>query len=156
MSSYSKALAEQLRQFYFGGNWTHSTFQDQLADVSWQEAVTDLPGLNSILKLSYHIHYYVQVAIPVLRGGQLDAHDDRSFDHPSISSTEDWEAYKEQIWQEATQFCDLLASLPDDRLWEDFTDSRYGSYYRNLNGTVEHAHYHLGQLVLIKGLIRSQ
>ena len=30
---------------------------------------------------------------------------------------------------------------------------KYGNYFRNLTGIIEHLHYHLGQIVLIKKLI---
>ena len=41
-------------------------------------------------------------------------------------------------------------------LWETFADEKYGHYYRNLHGIIEHTHYHLGQIVLIKKLLQQQ
>ena len=32
---------------------------------------------------------------------------------------------------------------------------KYGTYYRNFHGLIEHAHYHLGQIVLIKKLVAA-
>ncbi len=49
----------------------------------------------------------------------------------------------------------LIAQLPEGKLWEDFADKKYGSYYRNLQGIIEHTHYHLGQIVLIKKMLRT-
>ncbi len=50
----------------------------------------------------------------------------------------------------------LLAPLPDAILTTAFYDEKYGSYYRNLQGTIEHSHYHLGQLVLVKKILRQE
>jgi len=41
-------------------------------------------------------------------------------------------------------------------LTDDFTDEKYGTYQRNLIGILEHSYYHLGQIVLIKKLLKTQ
>jgi hypothetical protein len=35
-------------------------------------------------------------------------------------------------------------------------NAKYGNYYRNLHGIIEHTHYHLGQIVLIKKLLKRR
>ena len=45
--------------------------------------------------------------------------------------------------------------MPEKKLWEPFGDGKYGDYFRNIQGVIEHAHYHLGQIVLVKKLIRQ-
>jgi hypothetical protein len=46
--------------------------------------------------------------------------------------------------------------MPDAKLTEYFSEEKYGNWYRNLHGIIEHAHYHLGQIVLLKKLIREK
>jgi hypothetical protein len=58
-----------------------------------------------------------------------------------------------KTWEEAENFATLIEQLPESRLWETFTDEKYGHYYRNIHGIIEHTHYHLGQIVLIKKLL---
>jgi len=48
-----------------------------------------------------------------------------------------------------------VKSLPEDRWTQTFVEAKYGSWYRNLCGLVEHAHYHLGQIMMLKRLIRQ-
>jgi hypothetical protein len=55
----------------------------------------------------------------------------------------------------ADQAASLIEQLPEQRLWDDFSDQRYGNYYRNILGIIEHGHYHLGQIVLIRKLIQE-
>ena len=62
----------------------------------------------------------------------------------------------EKSWEQAEQFAKLVEQLPDSQLFDDFSDKKYGSYFRNLQGIIEHTHYHLGQIVLIKKIILQE
>ena len=99
--------------------------------------------------------YYVRSVPNVLQGNPLDAHDKYSFDLPPIQSQADWENLLAKTWSDAETFASLIEQLPESRLWDDFSDNKYGSYYRNLHGIIEHCHYHLGQIVLIKKLLQQ-
>ena len=59
----------------------------------------------------------------------------------------------EKMWADAEIFADLIEQLPEQKLWENIADEKYGNYYRNLCGIIEHFHYHLGQIVLIKKIL---
>ncbi|MBC7948516.1 MAG: DUF1572 domain-containing protein [Chitinophagaceae bacterium] len=146
-------IAKHFREVHFGGNWTSSNLRDQLADVTWVQATTQVSTLNTIATLVYHSNYYVGVVLKVLRGGPLVGKDSDSFAHPPINSQDDWEGFLARVWREAEEFAQQVEKLPESRLWEDFTDSKYGNYYRNLHGIIEHMHYHLGQIVLVKKMI---
>lgn len=148
-------IALHLKQVYFGGNWATSNFKDQLADVSWQDANFTLREGNSIAKLLFHCNYYIAGLIHVLEGGTLDIKDKFSFDSPSITCEADWEQLKNKSWEEVNLFTSLIEQLPDSCLFEDFVDAKYGNYYRNLTGLIEHCHYHLGQIALLKKLLKS-
>lgn len=149
----SKVIAKHLREVHFGTNWTWSNLRDTLADLSWQQATTPIHDLNTIAALVFHINYFVGAGLMVLRGGPLDAHDKFSFDVPPIQSQEDWEKFLEKIWADAEELAQLIEQLPDSRLEEIFSQEKYGTFHRNLLGIIEHAHYHLGQIVVIKKLL---
>jgi len=149
----STQMAKHFRDVHFGGNWTTSNLKDQLADVTWQQATTQVHTLNTIVTLSYHVHYFVHEVLKVLKGGELEAHDKYSFDHPPINSQEDWDNLKERIFADAAEFADLVEQLRAEKLFEAFTDAKYGNYYRNIAGITEHTHYHLGQIAVIKKIL---
>jgi hypothetical protein len=151
--SISKQLAKHFRDLHFGGNWTSVNLKETLSGVSWQQATIKVHSCNTIAALVFHINYYVSAVLKVLHGEKLDAHDKYSFDHPSFNSKEDWEIFLEKCWTEAKKFADLVEQLPDSKLEEDFEDGKYGTYYRNIAGIIEHSHYHLGQIVLIRKII---
>ncbi len=146
-------IAKQLRDLHFGGNWTWSNLKDQLADVTWEQATTKVYSFNTIAVLVFHTNYFVDAVLKVLRGGPLDAKDKYSFDHPPIQSREDWEKMLDKVWTDAETFAALIEQMPESKLWEDFSENKYGNYYRNIHGIIEHTHYHLGQIVLIKKLL---
>lgn len=146
-------IAKHFRDVHFGGNWTSVNLKDTLSNVTWQQATTKVYDFNTIATLVFHTNYYVSAVLKVLQGGPLDAHDKYSFDHPPIQSSEDWEQMLHKFWTEAETFASLIEQLPEPQLWEVFSDPKYGNYYRNLHGIIEHTHYHLGQMVLIKKII---
>ena len=149
-------IAKHLREIHFGGNWTSSNLKDNLADVSWQQATTPVYGFNTIAVLVFHMNYYIGAVVKVMQGGPLDAKDKYSFDLPPIQSQEDWEKLLAKTWTDAETFARLIEQCPEHKLWEDFTDKKYGNYYRNLHGIIEHMHYHLGQIALIKKILQSE
>ena len=146
-------IAKLIRAVYFGGNWCDVNLKDTLKDISWQQASTKVYSFNTIGTLVYHVNYYVSAIMMVLEGGPLDAHDKYSFDHPPIQSQDDWEKLLDKFWADAEKFSSLVEQLPDSKLEETFSDEKYGNYYRNIHGIIEHNHYHLGQIVLIKKII---
>ena len=150
-------IAKHLRDVYHGGNWTTSNLQDNVKDLSWEEATTQVESYNTIVALVYHINYYVSAIGKALAGGPLDSKDAYSFDHPPVSSEADWQRLLERVWADVETCVRLIAELPDSKLSEDFIDPKYGSYFRNLHGLIEHSHYHLGQIALIrKSLLQAR
>lgn len=148
-------IAQHLKAVHFGGNWTSVNLKDTLTDVSWQQATTPVATLNTIAALVYHINYYIDAVLKVLQGAPLEAKDAYSFDHPPVTSDADWERMLAKMWSDAETFASLISGLSEQKLQANFIDEKYGSYYRNLQGIVEHTHYHLGQIVIIKKLLQG-
>lgn len=148
-------LAKQLRDVYFGGNWTTVNIKDTLADVHWQRAITKVHNLNTIAALVFHINYYVDAVIKVLQGEPLNANDKFSFDIEAITSEEDWQKLVAGVFAQAELLAARIETLDEQQLFEVFQDQKYGNYFRNLSGIIEHAHYHLGQILLIRKILNE-
>ncbi len=146
----TEQMAKQFRELYWGGNWTGVSLMENLADVDWQHATTKVHSFNTIAALVHHMNFYVTAVITVLGGEPLTASDKYSFDHPAILSPDDWKKLLDKTGVEAEQFARMVEQLPESKLWESFADGKYGNYYRNIQGVIEHTHYHLGQIILIK------
>ncbi len=146
-------ISTLLRAVYFGGNWTDVNLKDTLAGVSWQQATTKIEHFNTIAVLVFHINYYAEALLKVLRGDPLDSHDKYSFDLPPIESQQGWDQLLQTLWTNAEILAQAIELLPESKLDETFVLEKYGNYYRNLHGVIEHTHYHLGQMVLLKKML---
>ena len=148
-------IAKHLRDFYYGSNWATSGLLPVLKDVDVTMATASVNGCNSIAALSYHINYYVAAVAKVLEGEVLVAKDADSFSHPIYTTEAEWQAFIAKAESDAQRFASALEKLPDSILTEAFTDEKYGNYFRNIHGIIEHCHYHLGQIVVLKKIIKK-
>ena len=56
----------------------------------------------------------------------------------------------------AAMFAQAVMEMSDVQLASNFVDEKYGSYARNIEGVIEHAYYHLGQIAIIKKMLESK
>lgn len=152
----TEQLANQLREVILNGTWIANTnYKHQLEHLDWQVANKKFQSLNTISILAQHIHYYVHGVINVFINNKLDIRDKYSFDFPEIESQEEWEAFLKAFWEDTETLADQIQKLPEEKLTHSFVDEKYGSFERNIDGLIEHAYYHLGQISLIKKLLSS-
>ena len=147
-------IANRLHEVLLDGDWIANTnYKEQLQSINWEQAVQKVGSLNTIAALTFHINYYMSGILKVLKGGNLDIHDQYSFEVGVIASDEDWKNLVNRYLDNAEAFCEQVALLPDHVLDQTFVDEKYGTYLRNLEGVIEHSYYHLGQISLLKKLI---
>ena len=156
METNKIALAHRLREVLLNGTWIANTnFKEQITGVSWKEAIYRVEQLNSIAMLTYHINYYIQGLLEVLRGGTLTIHDQFSFDLPDIRNKKDWEHLTKEFLSNAELFARHVEQMDDQIFSQTFVDEKYGTYLRIIEGVIEHSYYHLGQVALIRKLIQQ-
>jgi len=146
-------IAKQFRDFNYGGNYTGVNLKDALEGITWEQATEKVGSFNTIAALVFHINYYISVVIKVLEGGPLEGSDKLSYDAPPIHSQKDWDNLLNTVWKDAERFASLVEQFPENKLNDAFANEKYGTWYRNLAGVIEHCHYHLGQIALIKKLL---
>lgn len=111
--------------------------------------------MNSLLALTFNQYYFITALHSVLKGESLSTKDALSFDHPVIKTEEKWQHFKSVIYATVNETCDLLEKIDDQQLNQPFFDPKYGTWYRNIHEIIEHVHYHLGQMSILKRLIKS-
>nr|WP_314493161.1 DUF1572 domain-containing protein [uncultured Chryseobacterium sp.] len=147
-------LAKRFREVTLDGFWIANTnFKDQLSDVTWEQATMKIADLNTLAMLTFHIDYYIAGILNIFEGGDLEIKDKFSFNLPPVESQEQWELLLNKLWKDSEKFATLLEQMADSKLNEVFVDEKYGTYLRNIDGMMEHAYYHLGQITLIKKMI---
>ena len=152
----SVQIARQIRELHFGENWTDVSLKALVEDLNWKEANIKVYNFNTIASLVFHINYYINAVLKVLQNKPLDARDKYSFDLPPVNSKKDWDLLLAKTWEEAEDFAKLIEKLSDQELWTIMLDEKYGTYYQNFQGIIEHSHYHMGQIALIKKIIREK
>jgi hypothetical protein len=155
MANITSHIARHLRELYVGRNWTWVDLKGSIEGLTWQQAITSVHGLNSIALLIFHMNFYVEAQISVLKGGLLLSKDKDAFKLPPITSDADWQVLLSKTYADAEELASLIEQMPEEKLWDTFVDERYGTYYRNLHGNIEHLHYHLGQIVLIRKILQQ-
>lgn len=148
-------LARQFKEVYLEGKWVVSTnLKAELSEVNWQQATTKIGTLNTIAALAFHLSYYVAGVKEFLEGGELTIRDKYSFDFPPIQSENDWQSLLTKMWKDAQEFVTAVEALPAEKLNKVFVREEYGTYGRNIHAIIEHSYYHLGQIVLLKKLLK--
>lgn len=156
MNSFASSSARLLNAVYFGGNWTSVDVFSMMKDLQISELNFHYNGHHSLLELFYHQYYFVTAIRMVLKGEALTTKDKNSFDAPVISSENDWINFQEMIRTTVHETVTLIENCDDRNLLEPFSDPNYGSVFSNIHGIIEHVHYHLGQISILKKLIRLQ
>ena len=153
--AFSIQIAQHLREVFFGGNWTDSNLRDTLKGIPFEKITISINSSNSILALTYHIRYFISAILEVYREGKLSSKDAESFFYPEILTEDDWIDFQSKIWEDVEKLAKYIESMHDDNLKDTFMMEKYGNYYRNLHGLIEHSHYHLGQIASLKKLINT-
>ncbi|WP_191858301.1 DinB family protein [Hanstruepera ponticola] len=153
----AQKLASRFREVILNGTWIANTnYQDQLSNITWQQAITKVSSLNTIALLAFHINYYIAGVMNVFKGGNLEIHDKYSFDMPEITSENEWNKLLKTMMQNAEAFAKYVEEMSEEQLDNTFVDPKYGSYRRNIEALIEHSYYHLGQVSLIRKMIESK
>jgi len=146
----AQRIADMLNAAYFEGNWTGPNLFSLLEGVDCGMATKKLEGFNSIAQLVFHLNYYIHEQNHFFRTGELKAKDALSFDMPPIKDETEWQALLAGVKEDGMKWQKHVSTLTDNQLAAPFIDEKYGTYYRNLHGAIQHAHYHMGQIALIK------
>ncbi len=150
----SKQLASRFREVILNGKWIANTnIKDQLSNLAWKHAAQKIGSLNTIAALAYHINYYLAGVLNVFEGGQLEIRDKYSFELENLKTAEDWQPFLNDMWANAEKFANHIEDMSDDKLDDVFVDEKHGTYRRNIEGTIEHGYYHMGQISLLKKMM---
>lgn len=148
-------IAQHILDVHNGANWTEVNIADTLKDVSFEMAVTQTnASKNTIASLLYHMTFYNEVMLKRLQSNPPVVNNANGFDMPALKDEVEWQALKEKNIASANALAVAIQNIPDEKLFEPILPG-YSQTYKSLHGIAEHAHYHLGQIVILKNLIRD-
>ena len=148
-------IAQHLIDVHEGNNWTEVDITTTLQDVNLKEAITRTQASpNTIASLLHHITFWNRVMVQRAQGTAVQINDANGYDHPPLNAEADWQNLKSDNIQSAHELATAIRQFDEAKLLEPILPN-YSTAYKNLQGSVEHVHYHLGQIVILKKLIRN-
>ncbi|SFD88216.1 DinB superfamily protein [Chitinophaga sp. CF118] len=147
-------IAQHLIDVHMGNNWTEVDLSGALSDVTVEEATTITNASpNTIAAILHHITYWNRRMVGRINGEDFPESTVNGFDVPQLHSLEDWQQLKDDNLASAQGLATAIRGFDKDKLEVPILPG-YSTAYKNLQGSVEHVHYHLGQIVIIKQLLR--
>lgn len=155
MEKITEIIADHITSVFEGGNWTEVNLKDTLEDVDYRQATTVTKAtFNTIAALVHHLTFYNNVVISRLGGYDPEITEANGFDMPPVRNEFDWEQLKSNCEHSFAELAETVRNIPEEKLCEP-TIHGNATYYKTLHGISEHAHYHLGQIILLKKMARQ-
>lgn len=151
----TELIAQHILDVHQGNNWTEVDITGTLKDVTWQQAATlTQASPNTIATLLHHLSYWNRVMVQRVNGIKVEVPESNGYEMPPLQTVCDWEKLKEDNLQSAHELAEAIRDFNETKLEQPILPGSSSSY-KNLQGSVEHIHYHLGQMVILKKLVKS-
>ncbi len=148
----------QLTHLYEKGAWFGDTYLEKLQDVTEEEAFRQpSPGIYSIAELIAHVIYWRSPLIKRLSNEkEYAAKSDNPDNWPSVESLKKkgWKKILADFDESQKQLTRLLKQAPPEFFTEEYSPGNSWAYVTD--GTIQHDIYHLGQLGLMKRMVRGK
>jgi len=143
-------IADQLKRAFAGEAWHGPALMEILADVDAPAAAArPIPLAHTIWELTLHITAWDTAILRRLAGQAASPSDAENFPKIRDTSESAWRTALENLRRQHQELLRLISLLPDGRLSEQVPGKDYDFYFL-LHGTVQHALYHAGQIVMLK------
>ena len=147
-------IAEHVLQVSKGDNWTEVNLHDTLKDVNYKDAGTQTQiSVNTIASLVHHLAYWNRIMVQRIAGIKIEIPVVNGFDVPVLAGDHEWQALLNDYQSSAQELALAIKGIDMKRLEQPILPG-YSSVYKNIQGAVEHIHYHLGQIVMLKKAIK--
>ncbi len=151
----TELIAQHVVEAFEGVNWTEVDLKNVLENVSFEQATTlTNASPNTIAAIVYHLYFYNEEMTSRAKGIRRDVNNSNGFDMPEIKNQNEWKALKGKMFESAKRLADTIKDFPEEKLFEPILEG-YGTAYKNFHGTAEHVHYHLGQIFILKNVVRN-
>ncbi|MBK9015671.1 MAG: DinB family protein [Saprospiraceae bacterium] len=149
-------LVHDFKAFYNDNPWFGDSYLDVISDISPTEALATPPNQHSIAVLLWHMVKWRKSLTERLLGNldiRADVTDADNWPDASTQNAETWEAAKTAFAEQQTIIVEQLSGKDEAFLDTDFVPSR--KFRRLAFGVLHHDIYHLGQVAMVKSLIRN-
>ena len=147
----NERLLDQLRRAYRGGAFHGPAVFEILEGVSAETAAAKpLAGAHSIWELVRHVATWNRIPVQRIRERRaIDPIDAENFPVVGDPSESAWSAAKQELSASADDVAATIEALPAERFAEIVPGRTY-TVVAMLDGVIQHALYHAGQMALMK------
>ena len=149
-------IAQHLLDVHEGNNWTEVSLAGVLKDITLQEATTlTSASPNTIASFLQHITYWNRVMVQRIAGNEVAVDEHNGFDLPHLQTEDNWLQLQVDNNLSSHELAVAIVHFDDAKLEEPLVNGG-SSAYKNMQGAVEHVHYHLGQMMVLKKLVKTK
>lgn len=153
--NFSEAISKQVTEAYEGNSWSDVCVKDIVSDILFSEAVSvTVASPNSIASILYYIMFYNRAICQRLRGEEPYINDANGFDLSPLQNEDDWKQLVSDAMDTSRALADAIRNFPQEKLFDENPAGK-GTFYKKFHGVIEHNYYHLGQIMILKKLLRS-
>jgi uncharacterized damage-inducible protein DinB len=148
--SETARIADQLKRAFAGDAWHGPALMEILADVDAPAAAARPISLaHTIWELTLHLTAWDGAILRRVAGQAASLNDAENFPEIRDTSESAWRTALENLQRQHQELLRVISDMPDRRLSEQVPGKDYDFYFL-LHGTVQHALYHAGQIVMLK------
>jgi uncharacterized damage-inducible protein DinB len=155
MTSLHSIIAD-FSSFYDDNPWFGDSYMDVISDITAVEALVTPPNGHSIAVILWHMVKWRKTLTVRLLGDRdfrTDMTDADNWPSAESQTPATWEAAKSAFAEQQTILMEQLGEREEVFLDTEFVTGR--KYRMLVSGVLQHDIYHLGQIALLKGLIRK-
>ncbi|HWC66260.1 MAG TPA: DinB family protein [Thermoanaerobaculia bacterium] len=144
-------ILDELRRAYRGGSFHGPAIFEILEGVDAESAARkSIPGAHSIWELVLHVATWNRIPVRRIRERRaIDPTDAENFPAPGPTSEAAWAAAKEALAASVDEVAATVETLPPER-FSEIVPGRTYTVVAMLDGVIQHALYHAGQMALVK------
>ena len=144
-------IVDQLKLAFDGEAWHGPALMEILADVDAATAAArPISTAHSIWELVLHLTAWEQVIITrIVEGKAVTLSDEKNFGHIDHISDPAWQQATAALQRTHQELIKVASQLSESRLTDPVPGKDYNLLFM-LNGAVQHAAYHGGQIALLK------
>ena len=143
-------IVDQLHRAFDGEAWHGPALMEILDGIDAHTAAArPISTAHSIWELALHVSAWEQVCLRRIRGESVSLSDAENFGHIEHVNEAAWQQAVKNLKQHHAELIQAVSLLSEARLYEPLPDKDYNLLFM-LNGAVQHAAYHGGQIALLK------
>lgn len=151
--SLSNLLADNLIRVYNGSNWSDVSILESIKSLTFTQAQIVTPASqNTIASIVHHIKYWNDIIVERIGGNYPIVPEVNGFDVAVLESEADWQALLEETERSFVRLAEEIRKITTQQ-WDERPVPEASTLRENAFGIVEHAYYHLGQIVMLTRLV---